>query len=1181
MIVKLEKYNPVKAALGVTGYYPVDITNQLTMPLNNTDRLDDTLDSSQIVLLNHDKKAIKPLTRFKITLKEEVNGETKETYIYRVAEADKPVMVACGSKPLYQHTITLLEITKLLEKDIIDNLTFTNRLIVSGSDTASVMPSPKAADIDEYEDVIANWNLWEKGGFSIGGDDYQDANEKFMSPVYVNNQFSLKPRLKDLKVVFPMLSALQVLTLKLPDLISFIISLFKKEKQNINSTGVVWLNYANKMDVILPSGGTIDASQMNSYTPTEEGLYKIRQTYKGTYKFPQAICKIIDFVNLFKKVDLPKTLEVQVGVTWNINVKVQHTDMNSEYKKYTIADVVNRTISVGKVLRTGLQAPKIELDTEIENKLSQIESPEFSFTQQTAFEAYLEVGKFIHGIPVLLPSLGNDRLWNRLSYKFLGGNEKCKELPYNLFEAEMSDENFARNVVANVQNSIVSNRDDVAGAVEPFLDGYVSTRSKSESFEISNDDAVIKVSQPIYKLYQVLMSVGEHTDIDITDCILEESKYKLLSSYVTASSTNEEQHIGNTLYYKKGSNFIAGLQMKNTDFWTALGIDLFKHPAIVNIINKKTGQSLSSIKFQNISFQIRYQPYRNFKVKQYKVDQSEIDDDCELFFNKQGNSVDIENFGQNMQGTLRRIGNEEWVKNHIVKNYSDLPKVGQVTRDGYCVYMVNSEIHNNHVAATVYYSKNYNKLNEYVGLVKTERQFEVSEEESANRNFDTQEFAIVSTRLDDLDWTIYGNTYASLEDYLSKLRGAGFASPNALRQISNRLSNKPNSYLPISYAAVYAYTQKKEELIERKYLLPASCFAMGNSLVLTLQTQDNYAAATYSNDINSDYALEKHIRAADGSGRIENFKLCFGSNEPIKGAFANSANRLKYSKQLYQLNESLNEDDIIVDYRNFPHRVDKDSRECLSFTGQLNFVTKQLNILIGKALVEAMPFLYKRNGDVAASSDNESDGSSSDNGGGSLIQPLSVSDTSTSETSVLKSEANKLTFVLFKKKPNKFADVIDTSTISTEWASPYVEDDSGASDSLIQFVGYSDNKAEVYGGQTISIEEAGEEEFTLSVNSLELPEDNIEETNGVISNVGLTGSNGDLVYTTYTKGGKVPVVETNVEAAYVKYNSVKVLTNCVGYGIIDSNNRLCIYVDHYVNKGYMTQPIYISIRSNI
>ena len=534
-----------------------------------------------------------------------------------------------------------------------------------------------------------------------------------------------------------------------------------------------------------------------------------------------------------------------------------------------------------------------------------------------------------------------------------------------------------------------------------------------------------------------------------------------------------------------------------------------------------------------------------------------------------------------MQGTLRRIGNEEWVKNHIVKNYSELPKVGQITRDGYCVYQVNSEIYNNHIVATIYYSKNYNKLNEYVGIVKTERQFEVSEEESVNRNFDTQEFAIVSTRLDDLDWTIYGNTYASLEDYLSKLRGAGFASPNALRQISNRLSNKPNSYLPISYAAVYAYTQKQEEMIERKYLLPASCFAVGNSLVLTFKNEDNFAAITYADDISNDYALEKYVKAADQYGRIEFCKLCFGSNEPIKGAFANSVNRLKYSKQLYQLNETLNENDVIVDYRNFPHRVDKDSRECLSFTGQLNFITKQPDILIGKALVEAMPFLYKRNGDVAASSDNESGGSSGDNGGGSLIQPLSVSDVSTSETSVLKSEANKLTFVLFKKKPNKFADTIDVSTISTEWASPYVEDDSDTSDSLIQFAGYSDNKVEVYGGQTISIEESGEEEFTLSVGSLEMSEDNVEETNGVISNVGLSGESGELVYTTYTKGGKVPVVETNVEAAYVKYNSVKVLTNCVGYGIIDSNNRLCIYVDQYVNKGYMTQPIYISIRSTL
>ena len=49
-------------------------------------------------------------------------------YIYRYVDNDVVTNVVSGPNPIYRHSISLIEITKILERVAVDNLTFTNYL---------------------------------------------------------------------------------------------------------------------------------------------------------------------------------------------------------------------------------------------------------------------------------------------------------------------------------------------------------------------------------------------------------------------------------------------------------------------------------------------------------------------------------------------------------------------------------------------------------------------------------------------------------------------------------------------------------------------------------------------------------------------------------------------------------------------------------------------------------------------------------------------------------------------------------------------------------------------------------------------------------------------------------------------------------------------------------------------
>ena len=84
-----------------------------------------------------------------------------------------------------------------------------------------------------------------------------------------------------------------------------------------------------------------------------------------------------------------------------------------------------------------------------------------------------------------------------------------------------------------------------------------------------------------------------------------------------------------------------------------------------------------------------------------------------------------------------KTGNAIVAKTQYFENYIDTPKKGQVLNDKYFAFAINKEIRTfAPVKATTQWSKDFNKMNDFVGVKKTVRQFEISEEDFAQTVMD-------------------------------------------------------------------------------------------------------------------------------------------------------------------------------------------------------------------------------------------------------------------------------------------------------------------------------------------------------------------------------------------------------------------------------------------------------------
>lgn len=946
-------------------YSKIDISREVIAPFIDVARLDTTLDSTSLKLWNKDKNPIQPFTRFIIEIDNE-NGTSEK--IYRLAYSDKVNLINRGINKIYEHNIELLEITKWLERFEVDNTTITNILQFLYTNDEIIKNIQDGSVTNDIHNYATSGHILNTFVSLYITDQSQYANEnRFYTQYKLGETISLN--------------------------VEKIIDVQSIHRYGLNEiVGIVLSNKPMKMvldseKITTPSGAVVDAINLNNYTLNELGNYTITQVYKVTDGGAYATS------------------------TYVYNIEVVAIDVEDVVKRYSIYDVImtilNR-VTLDSSVKRAKDSNLFQLDESLVNKLRNIPSPEFTFTQNTLFGVLMEIGSYIHAIPRLLPNVyqtsGDDySLWNIISFDFWG------EIPTGQLDIKIGEEyeqngdNYATAFVSNVQNSFQTNNIEYITMVEPFNGGFKSARTNSSDFEISNNKACIKTSMPIQQIRHLYVMWGDKYITDIAPNVVESARYNIMASKLSVA--NITGYKGSHLFYTRGSNIIDGLTFISPEAtetaWT-------QRQAIYNILELRKDssitQSSTNTKIKDLMFRVEYVPYVNFKVRQYKGNISDTSGGNTLFYNQSSQGVDIEAFGENMQGALMQTSNVEPTITTIATTTNDIIKSGEVIDKNYFAYQVNREFSSNRVKATIQFSKNWNKWNEYTAIKKVYREYEISERENVEQNPIYNEFCIISDKLD--FEKIYDEVYAHNEDgsineeedknikkqlmldynnYLTSLDG--FCSDEFIENIEEYWGNLGITFRlndenkPISAIRCVAGLTNVNSTQNKGFIIPASCFSCGKSMIVNFGAIDNYAIGTKSSNITDTYALEEYVEYGDRLGKVENLSLIllnggipYGTDyvgKDFDSADVSKELAQNYSKLLEEINsinyinleQNYNDDNLLTRKRKAifksdnPFMVQKDTRQALKMSLQLNFTSDNEKIYIGSALAQNLPFI--------------------------------------------------------------------------------------------------------------------------------------------------------------------------------------------------------------------------------
>lgn len=954
LTIKVSRFD-LKEDFTRTKYYDiVDITNSVQQPITTVERTDSALDTGSITILNKDKEPLRPFTRIKIEYTEAYNNLGQTTTHFWLVDNDQVDIAVYNtneSKRVYKHQVSLIEPTKWLERFDVDNTTITNMLMFLYQDEGVASDYASFSRREECVNYVYDQYLPETSAILT-----QKEVSHFYQ--YVSNSTNVIDTGARMETTVRFWKGL----------------ITRDVVANLTSFSVVY-----------PDGTehTLTTSQqtLSLGAGAQYGTYTFKQTYYASHW------------NMWWR----------LTYTWSVTLIEYQTYTDKLPQRYNIENVVDQVLA--KVTRENSvclksEAPLFSLDQSQRELLRSFTAPEFTFTQSTLFGVLAEIGTAIHAIPRLLITDETGLDWATIHFDFLGFQDEAQSpsaVQVN-YEKTQRSENYTTAFVSNVQNAFVSSTSAYITITEPFSSGFISTRTESSNYEVSNDSACIKVSRPIQRIVELTCyayneDAGLGLELDISRYCLEKADYSLLTDYELNSSAQyfaQGKKDGN-IYYTRGDNVIRGLDyISPTNVYVTNGaFSNNKMQAIKYIIVMALQSSgfysasdaydfVKSINLKNLAFRVKYVPYLNLKVKQFR---DVIEDEMEtstLFFNQNGQQVDINAFGERIKAALNMTANQEPTISYLTR----LPfvhirngqfKIFDKVIGQYIPYEVHREISNKNTLTSIVYSKDFNKWNEYDAIKKNFREWEISENECIEQNPVYNQFCIIGDDADfdnieilEPDDDNYNTVKTSLQEYATALNSKeGFIA--AASNIMNALFGVNNPNLTIEWMMAQFSGQEWDGAtqtyitVTQKVLFPTTAFALGNAIVMNVATKDNYSAGTtsesYSSTLISDKVnLEKDIPYGTKYGKAETMQISLGH-----GQFDGATDTITQSQQLYLLDANANPNSGVIKIWNDPLVINKDSRQKINLTLQLNFVSEKDYIWVSTMLPQHCGFTGQEN----------------------------------------------------------------------------------------------------------------------------------------------------------------------------------------------------------------------------
>lgn len=851
--------------------------------------LDDSLDSGKIMISQSTREAIiKPFTRIRITISED--NTKKDTIDCIVANSDR-VMRRMSEPKLYDHTLELVELTKLLEREVCDTMTVTNYL---GHDFLQ--------GVTEVEPQTEDTGTPGETGYHKFAAPYvRMAAPVYKSPAALNSELTVYR--------------------------------YQECVEYTDENGVLYTpsTVQTTVTVTAPNGQPV-----YSAVPPVTGA-KISLTEQGTYTIKTSA--------IFNNPDITGH-SASGNLTWSISV----VKIISNGDDWDISEVVRRLLSAG-VTRKTTESQKFKFDATQNAKFADMKSPEFFFTRGTLRDALSTVGGYLHGIPRLVDD-GEEQLTVKFDMLSEGGQYGGTLPPAVYDDKQLIGDEYAGTFDSTVQNMLNTTNAETAAVVEPSAGTFRAINAAPGGFRIAaNAEPVIPTDKPIYQVKKLEFWYSVENDeraVDITPYVYENAEYATLSSFGGAYPYSKSY----ALVYTQGQKNISGLTFVKSATSTDT-LDSDYEYALVNILKLATGNdSISANNMSGYQFRITYIPYVTARVKQRKPYLTHPVDNT-LIYNQAGNSVESEYYGENIRGAIMRTGNTSQTKTYVFRHYDDIPKIGQRIGRDY-VAKVDTEFAQNYIKATVVTVKGFNKLAEYTGINSNYRLYDISEKQSVDRQINYSETCLltagdmtdsVSKNISEKD--VGSATLDGVAAMASTFADAGLPETGVILtsgrvSATEIVSKTGRDYDPDAPGAQ----------IDPRIAIAAGAFACGNSVVLYTQMLDNFGAGYQSIEVsgNAYQRGQKLVPYSDTFGNISTAQIKWGRT--ISPSPSDSETSNPSPPQSFEYPEAKGATTVDDPYFVNELVISKDSREALSLVYQLHFQAGSTDIIIGAGLAK-------------------------------------------------------------------------------------------------------------------------------------------------------------------------------------------------------------------------------------
>lgn len=699
----------------------------------------------------------------------------------------------------------------------------------------------------------------------------------------------------------------------------------------IKTSGIAW-----------PSGGGAK-HEVRVYEPSGELIYSDNGTTESK-------ALTIDKLGEYKVVYTYGLSVIGVnGKNYNITYTFLAVDLDkAPLPKWNIRSVIERVLNLAEPHLTSVE-PQFKLDPAQAVEFEKIESPEFAFTGLTLKGVLDQIGGFIHGVPRLIR--GASGKLDTVHYDMLGETEQAL-LADPKFDGQCvtlikthNIENYATELDSTAEN-LTNTLDPQEGAtIEPYKGGFKTVRSEEQYSRIIDGNMVIETTLPVYSVQKLEVITPDGKVGDITSYVFEGAEYGRLSSFEGNYPTSKAFAI----YYSLGKNNIKGLNYKSPTVIGGAGAEY----SITNIVKAATGWDISANwwkdgNYPKLAFRITYTPIFSARVLQHKpyIESGALK--SALIYNQGANLIETRYYGENLKGTIARMGNPEQVRTYKVSGRPAgtmlIPKVGQMWRDDYFVSAVTCAAHADHVDCTIGLSKDFNRLSQYIGINSEWRAYEVSERRAFKRDMVYRDFVVI------------GDPVLTDKNKLTNVDSL-FYVQNTFLQSDVGLLGKNSAALTVA-----GVTTTDSLGIEYKVTLPITSAVMGNTLLFNFGMADNYSAGAKS--------------VPDGAGNVSGYWQTDVVYSDYYGRAATLGFTLRPRGEDADFNSNIgfelpqgshDDKDVTAPVRtNTGIVLDKDGSEIVRMNYQLSYVTNWRDLIIGPAMTRNNPMVSGRKDGHAA-----------------------------------------------------------------------------------------------------------------------------------------------------------------------------------------------------------------------